>query len=47
MRKVVIPEENKTDVPTDVKGIEIVNASAVDEVLPHVMARPRRSSRTR
>ena len=47
MRKVVIPEENKTDVPTDVKGIEIVHASAVDEVLPHVMARPRRSSRTR
>ncbi len=41
MRKVVIPLENKTDVPADLKGIEVVTASAVEEVLPHVMVRPR------
>src|SRR5207247_10132845 len=45
MRKVIIPEENKTDVPTDVRGIEIVVASAVEETLPHVMMRPRRDPR--
>lgn len=46
MRKVIIPEENRTDVPTDVRGIEIVTASAVEEVLPHMMVRPRREPRT-
>src|SRR5438876_599548 len=45
MRKVIIPEENKTDVPTDVRGIEIIVASAVEETLPHVMMRPRRDPR--
>ncbi len=41
MRKVVIPLENKTDVPADVKGIEVVTVPSVEEVLPHVIARPR------
>jgi len=45
MRKVVIPLENKTDVPADVKGIEVVLASAIEDVLPHVMGHPRKRPR--
>jgi len=42
MRKVILPGENRTDVPADVKGMEIVFASAVEDMLAHVMVRPRR-----
>ncbi len=41
MRKVVIPLENKTDVPADVKGTEVVTASSIEDVMPHVIVRPR------
>lgn len=37
MRKVIIPLENKTDVPSDVKGIEVILVSTIEEVLPHVV----------
>ncbi len=37
MRKVIIPAENKTDVPSDVKGITVVFASTIEEVIPHAM----------
>lgn len=39
MRKVIVPLENKTDVPGDVRGIEIVCVGSVEEILPHVVAR--------
>jgi ATP-dependent Lon protease len=43
MRTVIIPAENRADVPSDVRGLEVVCASTIDEVLPHVWARsPRR-----
>ncbi len=45
MRKVIIPEENQTDVPQDLKGLEVVAAASVADVLPHVLS-PRRSPRT-
>ncbi len=45
MRKVVIPLENKTDVPADVKGIAVVLASTIEDVLPHVMGHPRKRPR--
>lgn len=46
MRKVIIPVENRYDVPSDVKAIDVVLASGVEEVLRHVMARNRlRASR--
>lgn len=41
MRKVIIPEENRHDVPADLKGLEVVTAATVMDVLPHVMAQPR------
>ena len=41
MRKVIIPEENRLDVPSDVKAIDIILAASVEDVLPHIMA-PRR-----
>jgi ATP-dependent Lon protease len=39
MRKVIIPAENKADVPSDVKGITVVFASTIEEVIPHAMGR--------
>ncbi len=44
MRKVIIPEENQNDVPPDLKGLEVVAAASVTDVLPHVLS-PRRSPR--
>src|SRR3972149_1138391 len=38
MRKLVIPEENRNDVPSEVRGIEIVQAATVENVLAHVFA---------
>lgn len=40
MRKVILPEENRNDVPSDIRGIEVVLAGTVDDVLSHVFARP-------
>ncbi len=44
MRKLVVPAENRLDAPPDVKGIEVVFASSVEDVLPHIVVgrRPRR-----
>ena len=41
MRKIVVPEENHQDVPADVKGIDVVCASTIDDVLAHVIVRRR------
>lgn len=38
MKKVILPEENRNDVPGGVRGIRVVLASAVEDVLPHVFA---------
>jgi len=46
MRKVIIPRENQHDVPADFKGLEVVTASSVTDVLPHVLG-PRQSGRPR
>lgn len=46
MRKVIIPTENRTDVPTDLRGIEVIAASTIEEVLPQVLVRVR-TDRTR
>lgn len=37
MRTLVIPEENRNDVPGDLRGIEIIQARAIEDVLPHVL----------
>ena len=44
MRKLVVPAENRLDAPPDVKGIEVVFASSVEDVLPHIVVgrRPRK-----
>jgi ATP-dependent Lon protease len=44
MRKVVIPEENRHDVPSDVKGIDVVFATSIEDVFAHVMMRRRGAS---
>ncbi len=41
MRKIVIPEENRQDVPSDMKGIEVVFAPTIEDVLTHVIVRKR------
>ncbi|HEV8353208.1 MAG TPA: Lon family ATP-dependent protease [bacterium] len=41
MRKIIIPEENRQDVPLDVKGIEVVFAATIEDVLTHVLVRRR------
>ncbi len=46
IRKVIVPEENRHDVPSDLKGLEVVAAATVADVLPHVLV-PRRSPRPR
>lgn len=42
MRKILIPEENRNDVPSDLRGIEIVLAATIEDVLPHVFVSDRR-----
>jgi ATP-dependent Lon protease len=44
MRKIIIPEENRQDVPPDVKGIDVVFAATIEDVLGHVMVRRRAAS---
>lgn len=36
MRTVVLPAENRLDAPADVRGIEVVFAASVEDVLPHI-----------
>lgn len=36
MKKVIVPKENKKDVPVDLKGIEVVFVDAVEEALEHL-----------
>lgn len=36
MKKVIIPEENRNDVPGGARGINVVLVSGVEDVLPHV-----------
>lgn len=43
MRKIVVPEENRNDVPTDARGIEVILAGSVEDVIPHVFVDTRRS----
>ncbi|MGH2347981.1 MAG: Lon family ATP-dependent protease [bacterium] len=46
MRKIIIPEENRQDVPSDVKGIDVVAAATIEDVLTHVMVRRRGTATT-
>ncbi|MDQ7842675.1 MAG: Lon family ATP-dependent protease [Armatimonadota bacterium] len=47
MRKVVLPEENRNDVPAGVRGIEVVFVATVEDALPHLFpSRYRAHSRT-
>lgn len=46
MRKIIIPGENRQDVPADVKGIDVVFAATIEEVLTHVMVRRRGTAAT-
>ncbi|MFA5881090.1 MAG: S16 family serine protease, partial [Eubacteriales bacterium] len=36
MKKVIVPKENKKDVPVDLKGIEVVFVDTVEETLEHL-----------
>lgn len=38
MRKVIIPAENRNDVPPDLRGIEVVYVNAIQEAFPHIFA---------
>ncbi|MEL7566879.1 MAG: Lon family ATP-dependent protease [Dehalobacterium sp.] len=38
MTKVVIPQDNKNDIPTGLKGIEVVTVSTGEEALKHLLA---------
>jgi ATP-dependent Lon protease len=44
MRKVIIPDENRNEVPSDVRGIDVVSAGNIEDVLSHVFAVKRRSN---
>jgi len=46
MRKVILPEENRNDVPSGARGIEIVAVSTVDQALAHVFG-PKRARNSR
>jgi len=47
MRKVVLPEENRNDVPSGLRGIEVVFVGTVEDALPHLFpSKYRAHSRT-
>ncbi|MDR5684385.1 MAG: Lon family ATP-dependent protease [Armatimonadota bacterium] len=46
MRKVVLPDENRPDVPSDVQGVQVVFVQTVQEALPHVLVPPDRRLRS-
>jgi ATP-dependent Lon protease len=37
MRKVILPQENRHDIPPDLQGIQVVFVQTVEEALPHVL----------
>lgn len=37
MRLVILPEENRKDLPTDIKGIEVAYAATIEDVLAHIL----------
>lgn len=41
MRKVLLPEENRNDVPSLVRGLEVVTVGTVEEALEHLFVRKR------
>ncbi|HEU5298067.1 MAG TPA: Lon family ATP-dependent protease [bacterium] len=41
MRKVLVPEENRNDVPSGARGLEVVTVATIDEALPHLFAQKR------
>jgi ATP-dependent Lon protease len=45
IRKVVLPHENRHDVPGDVPGMQVVLVQTVEEALPHVLAPASRQRR--
>ncbi|HHV62850.1 MAG TPA: ATP-dependent protease, Lon family [Firmicutes bacterium] len=38
MKKVIVPRENAKDVPNPLKGVEVILADSVEDVMPHVFA---------
>lgn len=38
VKKVLVPAENREDIPPDLKGVEVVPVASVDEALAHVLA---------
>ncbi|MCS7173819.1 MAG: Lon family ATP-dependent protease [Armatimonadetes bacterium] len=44
MRKVVLPQENRHDVPADLQGIQVVFVQTVEEALPQVLASTKRKA---
>jgi ATP-dependent Lon protease len=44
MRKVLLPEENRNDIPSGVRGLEVVTVGTVEEALPHLFVRKRSAS---
>ncbi|MCS7234435.1 MAG: Lon family ATP-dependent protease [Armatimonadota bacterium] len=45
MKKVVVPQENQNDLPSEVSGLQVVLVQTVEEALPHVLVAARRRSR--
>jgi ATP-dependent Lon protease len=44
MRKVVLPHENRHDVPADLQGLQVAFVQTVEEALPHVLVAPKRKT---
>lgn len=40
MKKILIPEENKTDVPSALRGIEVIPVAQVQDVIRLVCRQP-------
>ena len=45
IRKVILPEENRNDVPSGARGVKVVAVSTVDQALAHVFGRKRAGNR--
>ena len=45
IRKVILPEENRNDVPSGARGVKVVAVSTVDQALAHVFGRKRAVNR--
>ncbi|MDR7415730.1 MAG: Lon family ATP-dependent protease [Armatimonadota bacterium] len=44
MRKVILPQENRHDIPPDLQGIQVVFVQTVEEALPHVLVAGKRKA---